>query len=326
MSIRFLLCFAFPWALIILARWAPRFLFLFHVSFCYPGSWTSFFRFPLLYPPHNVRTAFFNVVFPYLNAPFFIYVYAAIFRFFLPALGSLFACNESAYFSCGSFLLYTPWAGILRKVPLLPSLAILFPMSFSSFHRAAKLNYVRFDYCCVSPSFSLSFFVRLMTACTTRSASCVSAFVELRSITIVMHSFWFWCHVHLAIVLVLISYNALSLQPSSLGLVEVWSSVATSVDVHSCQGLETPCSCGIMVLAHPWRRCLILFPGFCSALTWVLSWLANLVSCNIRRLCLGFLLAFLSLAWMIPPSLYHLCSAIPLGIWGISREIQYGRI
>jgi len=124
MSIRFLLCYAFPWALIILARWAPRFLFLFHVSFCYPGSWTSFFRFPLLYPPHNVRTAFFNVVFPYLNAPFFIYVYAAIFRFFLPALGSLFACNESAYFSCGSFLLYTPWAGILRKVPLPPSLAI----------------------------------------------------------------------------------------------------------------------------------------------------------------------------------------------------------
>lgn len=47
------------------------------------------------------------------------------------------------------FFPYTPWAGILRKVPFPPTVTTLFPLFlfflFFSFLQAAKLNYVRFE-------------------------------------------------------------------------------------------------------------------------------------------------------------------------------------
>jgi ABC-type multidrug transport system permease subunit len=50
------------------------------------------------------------------------------------------------------FFPYTPWAGILRKVPFPPTVTTLFPLFpffsfffFFSLLQAAKLNYVRFE-------------------------------------------------------------------------------------------------------------------------------------------------------------------------------------
>lgn len=64
-------------------------------------------------------------------------------------------------------LLYTPWAGILRKVPLS---VLRNPFYFPLFHRAAKLNYVRFDFVAFCfLAFSLPGLLERMTACTTRS-------------------------------------------------------------------------------------------------------------------------------------------------------------
>lgn len=57
------------------------------------------------------------------------------------------------------FFPYTPWAGILRKVPFPPPLPPYFLCSFFflffSFLQAAKLNYVRFENLCVMLFFTL---------------------------------------------------------------------------------------------------------------------------------------------------------------------------
>ncbi|KUM55736.1 hypothetical protein ACN42_g11505 [Penicillium freii] len=57
------------------------------------------------------------------------------------------------------FFPYTPWAGILRKVPFPPTVTTLFPLFlfflFFSFLQAAKLNYVRFENLCVVLFFTL---------------------------------------------------------------------------------------------------------------------------------------------------------------------------
>ena len=61
------------------------------------------------------------------------------------------------------FFPYTPWAGILRKVPFpppLPPYFLCFPFFFFfSLLQAAKLNYVRFE------NFALCLFLPLSLPC-----------------------------------------------------------------------------------------------------------------------------------------------------------------
>lgn len=101
------------------------------------------------YPPRSMLDARLKFTFLWLSCYHF-------FPPIPPPWGSCSRVTKVRILPCVSFLLYTPWAGLLRKVPpYFPSPsqvfspALSFLCLFLPFDRAAKLNYVSLRTVCV---------------------------------------------------------------------------------------------------------------------------------------------------------------------------------